>query len=91
MWKSTETFFYIPEGVLENPEYISFQGLNKATSSGPFQPQPFCDLCGSIFLEFPMIGWGSVCLQEIFIWFGYKNKKTRILQVLTNATNEFIQ
>lgn len=56
VWNSTEIFVYIPGRVLQHPKYVSFQGLDKTTSSGPYQPQPFCDLCGSISLKFPVTG-----------------------------------
>lgn len=36
IWNSTKIFVYIPERVLQHPKYVSFQGLDKTTSSGPY-------------------------------------------------------
>lgn len=48
IWNSTKIFVYTPERELQHPKYVSFQGLDKTTSSGPYWPQTFCDLCGNI-------------------------------------------
>lgn len=36
IWNSTKIFVYTPERELQHLKYVSFQGLDKTTSSGPY-------------------------------------------------------